>query len=236
MNLNTSRSGRKGGISKRKRCATQPVTAVIDPFSGEVTPSTQPTKQPIVASTNPIQQSFPTAPQRSSCQIPVYSSNQHNQEVDWQLPRQQRQDNRLRQDNVLHRNVVPQNNQQQHVIWQPYLNMNESRTSTLETGTVSANIQQNLLNPVPPGIPLPPKPPVPESNNPYFLAQIRGNISKCSGCAATFKKPYPLPPPDNNFVIGRKEKDWFPYTQPNGEKYWKLGREQNRYYHLNYVA
>ena len=41
MNLNTSRSGRKGGISKRKRCATQPVTAIIDPFSGQVTPATQ---------------------------------------------------------------------------------------------------------------------------------------------------------------------------------------------------
>jgi hypothetical protein len=74
---------------------------------------------------------------------------------------------------------------------------------------------------------------VPESNNPYFLAQIRGNIAKCTGCNGAFKGARPFPPPDDNFIIGRKEKDWFPYTQPNGEKYWKLGREQNRYYHLS---
>ena len=55
----------------------------------------------------------------------------------------------------------------------------------------------------------PPKPPVPESNNPYFLAQMRGNILKCLRCAGSFKEAYPLPHPDNNIVIGRKEKDWF---------------------------
>ena len=65
MNLNTSRSGRKGGISKRKRCATQSVTAVIDPFSGEVTSATQHTTQPVTTlpSTNPLQQAFPVATQ-----------------------------------------------------------------------------------------------------------------------------------------------------------------------------
>ena len=87
----------------------------------------------------------------------------------------------------------------------------------------SGNTHQNLTNPVTPRIQLPPKPPVPESNNLYFLVQIRGNIAKCSGCNGAFKGACPLPPPDDNFIIGRKDKDWFLYTQSNREKYWKLG-------------
>ena len=221
MNLNTSRSGRKGGISKRKRGALPPITAVIDPFCGEVTSSMQRTSQSgaTSASTHP-QEVLSTDPPRLSCRFPAHFPDAQNCEVE----RQSSQNQRPQQGN---------NNQSQHLIWQPYLNMIESRTSNSGPAMASPNVQQNLLKPVPPGIPLPPKPPVPESNNPYFLAQIRGNISKCSGCAGSFKGAYPLPPPDDRFVIGRKEKDWFPNTQPNGEKHWKLGREQNRYYHLN---
>ena len=55
---------------------------------------------------------------------------------------------------------------------------------------------------VPPGVALSPKPGIPESNDPYFLAQIGGNITKCSGCTSLFRGTCPPPPPDHKFVIG----------------------------------
>ena len=158
MNLNTSRSGRKGGISKRKRCATQPVTAVIDPFSGEVTSATQHTTQPVTVlpSTNLLQQAFPVATQRLSCNFPVHSPNPQNQGAEWhsvQLQNQHRQESRAQQANIFQRNIVPQNNQSQHPIWQPYLNVTQSRTNTSRTATALGNSgQPDLLKPVPPGI------------------------------------------------------------------------------------
>jgi hypothetical protein len=218
MNLNASRSGRKGGISKRKRHAPEPVTAVIDPFSGVVTPAIQPmSRQPV---SNPSQQPIPSASSASPVQLPntILSQNRVVLQTTWL-------------ENTFQGNGFVQNNQSRQTIWQPYLSQTETRSSC--PAAASGNIHRNPANPVPPGIPLPPKPTVPESNNPYFLAQIRGNIAKCTGCNGAFKGARPFPPPDDNFIIGRKEKDWFPYTQPNGEKYWKLGREQNRYYHLS---
>ena len=103
----------------------------------------------------------------------------------------------------------------------------------MPVGRPSTASQHGPQIPVPSGVALPPKPGIPESNNPYFLAQIRGNISKCSGCTGLFRGTCHPPPPDHKFVIGRREKDWFPFTDRNGQKYWKLGREQNHYYHMN---
>ena len=85
---------------------------------------------------------------------------------------------------------------------------------------------------VPRGIPLPPKPPIPQKNAPYELKKIVGNISKCNGCGSAFKRPG-VHPPDNTIVICRKEHDYYPHINNDGSKSWHLGRLQNKHYHLS---
>jgi exonuclease VII large subunit len=86
--------------------------------------------------------------------------------------------------------------------------------------------------PVPRGVPLPPKPPIPPTNDCYELKKIVGNISKCSGCGNAFKSPG-VHPPDNTIVICRKERDYYPHVNDDGSKSWHLGRSQNKHYHLS---
>ena len=84
---------------------------------------------------------------------------------------------------------------------------------------------------VPQGFPLPPKPIIPESSNPFFLMKLKGNISKCNGCEGSFQKDSQSV--NSMAVIGRLEVDWYPNLYLDGTKCWKLGRAQRRYYHIN---
>lgn len=69
---------------------------------------------------------------------------------------------------------------------------------------------------VPQGFPLPPKPIIPESPNPFFLMKLKGNISKCNGCEGSFHKDSQSV--DSMAVIGRVEVDWFPNLYLDGTK------------------
>ena len=86
--------------------------------------------------------------------------------------------------------------------------------------------QMSSINPhvaVPQGFPLPPKPPLPNSPNLYFLAKLKGNLARCNGCGTSFKKDAL----ENNIdvaVIGRKERDWFPLVFADSSKCWWMGR------------
>ena len=48
---------------------------------------------------------------------------------------------------------------------------------------------------VPQGFPLPPKPNIPHSSNPFFLMKLKGDISKCNGCEGSFQKSSQFPEP-----------------------------------------
>ena len=94
--------------------------------------------------------------------------------------------------------------------------------------------QTSSINPhvaVPPGFPLPPKPPLPHSPNLYFLAKLKGNISRCNGCGTSFKRNTLENNIDAVAVIGRKERDWFPFVFSDSSKCWRMGRSQNHYYY-----
>lgn len=77
---------------------------------------------------------------------------------------------------------------------------------------------------VPQGFPLPPKPAIPESSNPFFLMKLKGNILKCNGCEGSFQKNSQCV--DSMAVIGRLEVDWYPNIYFDGTKCWELGRGQ----------
>ena len=89
-----------------------------------------------------------------------------------------------------------------------------------------------MIAPVGPGIPLPPKPPIPFSWNPCYIKKITGKISVCNGCGNKFRAPEVVPP-DNSFVVCRKEREYYPCFNDNRTKSWHIAIEQNRHYHLN---
>lgn len=94
--------------------------------------------------------------------------------------------------------------------------------------------QTSSINPhvaVPPGFPLPPKPPLPHSPNLCFLAKLKKNIARCNGCGTSFKKDALENNIDAVAVIGRKERDWFPFVFSDSSKCWRMGWSQNHYYH-----
>ena len=88
-----------------------------------------------------------------------------------------------------------------------------------------------MIAPVGPGIPLPPKPPIPFSRNPYYIKKITGKISVCNGCGNKFRAPGVVPP-DDSFVVCRKEREYYPHFNDDRTKSWHIAREQNRHYHL----
>lgn len=221
MGLNTSRSGRKGGVSKRKRRTAETVTSVIDPFSGVVTSSES--RQTLTQQLVPpsygglLPQPVPQPTPRFTCQAPPRFSHQH-QPLSNPLALQSAPVNCTSQANAVHTSCATQINEPQQGIWQPYLTQHQMPLAhPVGISSMLSYPQQSLQNPVPPGVALPPKPAIPESNNPYFLAKIRGNISRCTGCTGLFKGIYPLPPPDDKFVIGRKEKIGFPSSKEMGK-------------------
>ena len=74
----------------------------------------------------------------------------------------------------------------------------------------SAGSSFSSFQAVPPGEPLPDKPPIKESQHPYFLAKIKGNIKKCNGCDKQFSESA-AEAFDLLFTIGRKESDVYLY-------------------------
>ena len=105
-------------------------------------------KSGAISASTRSQEVLSTDPPCLLCRFPVHFSYPQNYKVERQSSQ----------------NQIPQqgnNNQSQQLIWQPYLNMIESYTSNSGHVMASPTVQQNLLKPVPPGIPLPPKPPVP---------------------------------------------------------------------------
>ena len=95
----------------------------------------------------------------------------------------------------------------------------------------SARLSFSSFQAVPPGKPLPDKPPIKESQHSYFLAQIKGNIKKCNGCDKQFSESA-AEAIDLLFTIGKKESDVYPFLHPDGQKSWRYGSETNKYYHL----
>lgn len=95
-------------------------------------------------------------------------------------------------------------------------------------------LQKASINPhvaVLPGFPLPPKSPLPHTPNHYFLAKLKGNIARCNGCETSIKKDTLQNNLDAMAVIGRKERDWFPFVFADNSKCWRMGRSQNHYCH-----
>ena len=84
---------------------------------------------------------------------------------------------------------------------------------------------------VPPGQALPPKPTIPNTLSPYFLPKRKGNITGCNGCKNYFQKDLPRNNLDSEVVIGRKEREWYPFVFHDGSKCLRLERAQNHYYH-----
>lgn len=113
-----------------------------------------------------------------------------------------------------------------------HLHTGFTRPSCAQLPVMGAS-QTASINPhmaVPPGFPLPPKPPLPHTPNRYFLAKLKGNIARCNGCEALFDKSSQANI-DAVAVIGRNERDWFPFVFADSSKCWRMGRSQNHYYH-----
>ena len=112
-------------------------------------------------------------------------------------------------------------------------------TQVLPSTFSSLNSPVPVANPhvaVPPGQPLPPKPTLPDTSTPYFLAKFKGNIARCNGCGNYFERDLPSNTLDSEVVVGRKERDWYPFVFHDGSKCWRLGRSQNHYYHASTVC
>lgn len=88
-----------------------------------------------------------------------------------------------------------------------------------------------LKSSVPQGFPLVLKPVIPESSSPFFLMKLKWNMSKCNGCEGCFQKDSQSD--DSMAVIGRFKVGWYPNLYLDGTKWWKLGRAQRWYYHIN---
>lgn len=79
---------------------------------------------------------------------------------------------------------------------------------------------------VPAGIPLPPKPPMPEpQHQPYIIDHRKGNISKCSGCDDLFDRTNPT-----LLVMGREEMDYYPKVNKSVlTKCWAVSNKKHYY-------
>lgn len=105
-----------------------------------------------------------------------------------------------------------------------HLHTGFTRPSCAQLPVMGAS-QTASINPhmaVPPGFPLPPKPPLPHTPNRYFLAKLKGNITRCNGCEALFDKSSQANI-DAVAVIGRNERDWFPFVFADSSKCWRMG-------------
>ena len=184
--------------------------------------------------------------------IPQYDVQQQHQQQQQQLlhqhlqPLQQNnlQQQQQQQQQLLHQHLQPlqQNNlqQQQQLLHQHLQPLQQNNLQQQQQQQLVYQPLQQFQQPVyvrvgpavPQGVALPPKPPIPPTNDRYELKNIAGNISKCCGCGNTFKSSG-VCPPDNAVVICRKERDYYPHVNDDGSKSWHFGRAQNKHYHLS---
>ena len=85
-------------------------------------------------------------------------------------------------------------------------------------------MQEQII--VPAGIPLYPKPPMPEpQHQPYIIDHRKGNISKCSGCDDLFDKTN-----STLLVMGREEMDYYPKVNKSDlTKCWAVSNKKHYY-------